>query len=63
MSAVQVLIYGACDKPGPNKEDIATIVEVRCTCSHDLLLLLVHMHKHSTLCEQLTIRLHSCHSP
>lgn len=26
---VQVLIYGACDTPGPAREDIATIIQVQ----------------------------------
>ena len=25
---LQVLIYGSCDKPGPDKEDIALIIQV-----------------------------------
>jgi len=36
---VQVLIYGACDKPGPVREDIATIIQVQTLFAHNSQLL------------------------
>ena len=36
---VQVLMYGACDTPGPAREDIATIIQVQTLFTpHSLLL-------------------------
>ena len=40
MCGLQVLLYGACDRPGPDKDDIAIIVQV--TAQHSLRTLLLH---------------------
>lgn len=36
---VQVLMYGACDTPGPAREDIATIIQVQTLFTPHFLLL------------------------
>ncbi len=36
---VQVLIYGACDTPGPARDDVATIIQVQTLFAPDSLLL------------------------
>ncbi len=48
---VQVLMYGACDTPGPAREDIATIIQVQTLLAPHSLLLQTYEHLPDSCCK------------